>query len=312
MTSSCACNCGMPAIMPDAQYEGCRMEPNTDHRYNSRNVVLTGLSRSGTTLACHLLNKLPDTLALNEPIDRDRFADLFTDHKGVLEGVENFFRHMRQMVLEEGEAVSRHLHGVIPANSFGPRSMGVSLRSPLLGRGRIPVGKELSPRFLLIAKDPPMFTAILPALVKRFPCYAIVRNPLAVLASWNSLDSWVREGRFSSVEFYDATLARELTTLKDRYDRQLALLHWWFLRFERCLSPENVVRYEEIVESGGAALSTIVPAAASLNEPLELKNTNPLYDRSEMLRLGKGLLASEGAYWRFYDRVDVEELLESA
>ena len=34
--------------------------------HNRANIVLTGLPRSGTTLACRLLNLLPDTVALHE------------------------------------------------------------------------------------------------------------------------------------------------------------------------------------------------------------------------------------------------------
>ena len=41
-----------------------------------RDVVLTGPPRSGTTLACHMLNKLPGTVALHEPIPPRRFAGL--------------------------------------------------------------------------------------------------------------------------------------------------------------------------------------------------------------------------------------------
>jgi len=34
---------------------------------NPRNVLITGTPRSGTTLICSLVNKLPDTVAVHEP-----------------------------------------------------------------------------------------------------------------------------------------------------------------------------------------------------------------------------------------------------
>jgi hypothetical protein len=46
-----------------------------------------------------------------------------------------------------------------------------------------------------------------------------------------------------------------------------------------------------------------------LDEPLLSRNLKPLYDREDMLRIGERLLASEGAYWRFYSRESVEDLL---
>jgi hypothetical protein len=289
------------------------MAPEPIHkRYRRNDVVLTGMSRSGTTLACHLLNKLPNTLALNEPIARERFADLLPDYEAVAEGLGRFFRQTRKMALEEGEILSKHLNGTIPANNFGRQSRDGRLRFRSVSRGRIPVGKELDPDFLLVLKDPTMFTAVLPALVKRFPCYAIVRNPLAVLASWNSLDSWVRDGHHPGAELYDPGLSRDLALVKDRHDRQLSLLNWWFSRFERYLPPQNIIRYEELIASGGAALSAIVPAASNLREPLSSKNANPLYDRAETRQLGARLLASEGSQWRFYERSEVKKLLEGA
>ena len=40
-----------------------------------RNVLVTGTPRSGTTLICSLVNKLPDTVALHEPMNVWEFAD---------------------------------------------------------------------------------------------------------------------------------------------------------------------------------------------------------------------------------------------
>ena len=75
------------------------------------------------------------------------------------------------------------------------------------------------------------------------------------------------------------------------------------------MSPEHVIRYEDVVSSRGKALEVVVPSAQHLDEPLGSKNLNPLYDREQMLRLGEKLLASEGAYWHFYTRESVEKLL---
>jgi hypothetical protein len=52
-----------------------------------------------------------------------------------------------------------------------------------------------------------------------------------------------------------------------------------------------------------------VPAASQLDEPLENKNLNPLYERDKVLRFGERLLESEGAYWTLYSRESVEEIM---
>jgi hypothetical protein len=274
-----------------------------------RNIVLTGPGRSGTTLACYLLNKLPDAVALAEPITPGKFEHLMPDVEAVCDGIERFYRRMRTMALEQGVVISKHVDGVVPDNTKGA---GDGVRQRIAKKGKIPVGKDLSSGFYLVIKQPGLFTALLPALAKRFPCYAIVRNPLAKLASGMSIPR--REGARpkppAGRRYNPGGLRTRMKGVEnDPVSRRLATLDYKFGRYIEFLPPENVVRYEDIVRSGGKALGVIVPSASHLDEPLELRNLNPLYDRDVMLRLGEKLLASEGAYWRFYSKESVEELL---
>ncbi|CAA9411550.1 hypothetical protein AVDCRST_MAG82-824 [uncultured Rubrobacteraceae bacterium] len=80
--------------------------------------------------------------------------------------------------------------------------------------------------------------------------------------------------------------------------------------FDRELPEDSIIRYEDIVSSGGSALSTITPAAKTLRESLSSQNLNAAYDRKGMRELGSRLLDGEGAYWRFYTRESVERLAE--
>ena len=96
----------------------------------------------------------------------------------------------------------------------------------------------------------------------------------------------------------------------DKIGQRLQRMHYNYDRYESALPRENIIRYEDICGSGGRAYSVIVPAAASLDEPLENKNVNPLYDREKMLRVGERLLESEGAYWNFYTREDVQGIMD--
>ena len=277
------------------------------------NIVLTGLPRSGTTLACRLLNTLPDTVALHEPIAPGRFADA-EDDQAVLEGMERFFRRMRRMIRREKVAVSKNVGGKIIDNAYEQSRSGSGLRSHSGGKGtekgKVVVDKELKRDFLLIVKQPGLFSSLLPVLAQRFSCYAIVRNPLSVLASWNSVDHKVREGHSTAAELYDETLRGELASTEDRVSRQLLLLSWWYERFYTTLDDDHIIRYEDIVSSGGGALSVITAAAKTLREPLSSQNLNALYDHGEMRELGGRLLRCEGAYWRFYTRESVEALVE--
>lgn len=282
---------------------------------NRRNVVITGPGRSGTTLTCHLLNKLSDTVALSEPIAPGQYADRLPDHDAVCDGIEEYFRTMRKMALREGVVISKHVGGVVPDNTKG--DVGGGVRSRIAQKGRIDVGKDLRPGFSLAIKQPNMFTALLPTLARRFPCYAIIRNPLAIRAS--SLSIQPHKGKGSrknprAIVRYDdgfkSYMERGKRESRDKIDQWLLRTHYIFDRYRQELPPENVIRYEDIVASGGRALGVIVPAASGLDEPLRSKNSNPLYDKEKIIPYGERLLESEGAYWDFYSRESVEELLE--
>ncbi len=257
---------------------------------------------------------MPNTVALTEPISPGKFLDRMPDFEAVADGVEEFYGKMRQMALSKGMVVSKHVAGEVPDNSFGrPDASGE--RKSVLEKGRIPVNKPLSDDFYLIVKQPGLFTALLPTLASRLPCYAIIRNPLAILASRKSLGRAPAgppaNGGLSAAQKYDEDLRREMASvLRGSLEWRLRMMSWSFERFRRELPPENVIRYEDIVASGGRTLSVITPTAEELDEPLESKNLNPLYDREEMLSLGEKLLASEGAYWDFYPRESVEQLLD--
>ena len=278
---------------------------------NRRNIVITGPGRSGTTLTCHLLSKLPDTIALSEPISPGKYANRLPDREAVCDGIQDFYRDMRTMALERGLVKSKHVGGVVPDNTKGMRN---GVRQRVAEKGKISVGKDLSPDFYLAIKQPGMFTALLSDLTERFPCFAIVRNPLAIMASTTTLQETRRRKNPSAKRRYDPELEMLLQKIKkegaDKLDQRLARFHHAFERYQQALPPENVIRYEDICESNGRALSVIVPAASDLDEPLENKNTNPLYKgNDEVLRFGERLLESEGAYWHFYSRKSVEEIM---
>lgn len=274
---------------------------------NSYDIVLTGIPRSGTTLACHLLNELPDVVALHEPMQVRHFAG-FDNHTAMCDEIQRFFTQTRRSLREHRTAVTKHIGGKVPDNHVAPRYTMGKLRTSVADKGDIVFEKPLSENFLLCIKHPAVFTALLESLSTHFPCFAIVRNPLAVLASWNTVQFPVRKGRAPAAERLDKGLVQTLTQCTDRIDRQIHLLSWFYHKYRTILPIERILRYEDIIASGGATLSSIVPEATSLRTKLENKNRNPLYRQKSLGILRERLLQSEGGMWEFYTQGDVEVL----
>ncbi len=271
------------------------------------NIILTGIPRSGTTLTCHLLNKLPQTVALHEPMNVGQFSKL-ESHKVICQEIKKFFQEARASISSRNEVLSKNILGAVPDNTFGETRAQSGLRQSKHRLGLIKVKKELDPGFFLVIKHPAAFTALLHELVHFFPCYSVIRNPLSVLASWSSVSMHVENGHAPAAEDLDAELRRVLVCLGDKTARQLHLLSWFYEQYQRYIPANRILRYEDLISSGGANLRAITPHAQALCEPLESRNSNPLYDQRVLQSIGNKLLATEGAYWQFYTKESVELL----
>ncbi len=273
------------------------------------NVIITGVPRSGTTLACYLLNKLPDVIALHEPI-RVRAVLRLGSRDAMCEAVDHFFRKARKSLRASGATISRQSGGKVVDNSFADQTSASGGREMTDKRGEFVADKELSERFLLCTKDPALFTILLADLAPRFPCFAIVRNPVSILTSWNSVNFPMHDILEPAVGTFAPKLAAALADTKDELDWQIKALSWYFETYVELLPSHAILRYEDLISSNGQALRVVTPAAETLREPLENKNKNVLYDRKLMQAFGERLLQSEGVIWQFYEKAEVEALLQ--
>ncbi|HEX4490219.1 MAG TPA: hypothetical protein VH914_03350 [Acidimicrobiia bacterium] len=291
------------------------------HPVAGGDVVLTGPQRSGTTLVCSLLNRLAGTVALDEPLPSGLFG-----RADFVDALAAFFAEQRALLASEGRAKSKvvpkggnHAREEVPRwrGVLGavPGRLGDRLWARFASReiesnmGWLELDAPAQEPFTLIVKHPAAFTAALPMLVERFPCVALVRNPLATLASWNTVD-FKRTGRAPIAERIDPALGPRLDRISDRYDRQISLLSWYFEKYVEHLPRARVLRYEDVVTKP-SDLAVIAPAAAALTVELKSRNANTIYSARVVGALSSRLLATDSAIWQFYERSAVERLTEA-
>lgn len=283
-----------------------RTEKNQDY---SQNVILTGVPRSGTTLSCSLLDRFPNTVALNEP--PFKVADLVgLNNEERYQQIQNWFARSRESILTHKKLVSGQINAQEQDNTFSQhKDEKTGFRKCLVASQEIEISRNLAADFLLIIKKPILFTSILESLVGRFPIYVVMRNPLSVLASWHTL-AHMKDRQNLAEEKLDLNLSQRLQPITDSLTRQIHQLSWYYEKYYQLISQVSVIRYEDIIATQGKALSVITPHALDLNENLENKNLNQVYDRDLMLTLGKKILEFDGGFWQFYTKEDVEVLLE--
>jgi hypothetical protein len=275
-----------------------------------RDIILTGMPRSGTALACYLLNQLPDTVALVEPMDVGSLCQVHDDGNRIAM-ITEFFSDQRKSARTTGKVLSKATEDGFIDNTFGRDMDENGLRKSLARLRNVKMDKRLPDNFQLIIKHPNAFTALLGSLITRFPCFAIIRNPLAVLASWSSVNIPVHNGRTPIGESLDPMLSTILSKQQDRYMRQISLLSWYYEKYSRNLPETHIIRYEDIVSSSGRCLEVISPSAAELSQTLESRNKNALYDANLIHKIGTMLLNTEGSFWHFYRQEDIEQLMQN-
>lgn len=189
----------------------------------SNNVALTGVPRSGMMLVCYLLNTLPNIVALHEPLDVDAIFQKGATLQGVHSAILTNFGQIRAQILKYKTAPSYQIDGQIPDNSFSSFLNNNGLRQEIADFGTVAIEKPLAEDFCLVIKQPSAFTAVLEIL--SLPTIAIIRNPLAVLASWNSVDTYHHLGHSPTAELLHAELREELAWTTDLHQKQLILLN---------------------------------------------------------------------------------------
>jgi hypothetical protein len=268
----------------------------------ARNIILTGIPRSGTTLTCSLLNKIPNTLALVEPLDMVKF-NACTDAAQRIRFLSDYFEQIRIDVASKKKISLLDIEGD-GTNTFQYQENGAR-KTQIKGHREQEITKQLDSDFNLVIKHPNVFTALLKELKQHWDCYAIVRNPLSVFASWESLAHPLSNGHAPMAEYYDAVLKEKLQNTSGKLARQLILMNWYFETYLREINSFNVLRYEDIVSTSGAGLIKIVPDS-NINEPLQSYNRRTVYSKEYMLQMMEVLYADKDGQWRsFYTEQDL-------
>lgn len=279
---------------------------------NYRTTLLTGLPRAGTTLCCHILNTYQNVLALHEPLSPSGFSSDQTPETalGIIGG---FAAQTRASVHASGVALSRNRNGSVPDDPVSIETTDSGLRSLDVTLGMIDVrNRNLKPGFDLVIKHNALFTALLPELQSVFPVYGIVRNPLAVLASWNCVDLPVNQGRIPAGERFCPRLKLQLDRTPDRIDRQLLILEWFCRRYAETLSADAILYYESFVESPGVVPETLGVRSPGRSLTGGRVSRNAAYDSELVRMLYQRLFGFGEAIWLFYSRDDVTALYETS
>lgn len=270
--------------------------------------LLSGIPRSGSSLACRLAGQLPDFVALSEPMARSEFAGLATSSEA-LATIEGFAQGVRERIVTRRRASTVQVDGRLADNVVDAEAVD-GLRRRQAAQAEIDIDKPLSDGFSLLIKHNALFAALLPQLASSFRCIGLVRNPLAVLASWQTVDLPVNRGRIPAGEQFDQGLREALDCDADTLARQVTIINWFFAQYADELAAEQILRYEDLIASGAKALFGMLGHRRANRAPLASRNDHAVYRDADIEALLAALLDHGGAWTRFYTRTDCEAVAE--
>jgi hypothetical protein len=246
-------------------------------------------------------------VALPEPV-RDREADTFvevqTEHQLLLM-MSSMYKMTRKSILNKKRAFGRGVNGRVTDNHFGEKISPNGRRRMEATQGQLIIEKRLSEDFNLVFKQSGIFTFFLKELAKSFPIYAVIRNPLSILVSWNTIDFPLAIGHHRHIEILNPLLREKLESQPDILDRQITLLSWFYDQYFKTLPNERILCYEDIIATKGKCLEVIVPSARQLNGTLEARNVWKTGRRQKVHDIGHRLLQNDGAFWHFYTKESI-------
>lgn len=224
-------------------------------------------------------------------------------------GIVELFANQRAAVKDEGKVKGLAVDGRLADDHYAPAPGPDGFRPQVAVQGERWLDRRKG-GYAMVQKQAIQGVFSLGSLPGDLETWAVVRNPLATLVSWTTVDAGVAQrGRSAAVDRILPDVGNQLEQIPDIADRQVALIHRVYQQLADHLPRERVIRYEDIVATGGVSLSAMVPAAAGLSAALESRNLNPIYEPKTMMKLGEKLLDSEGAAWSFHRKAEVDALL---
>jgi Sulfotransferase family len=238
----------LPVAATDAQPASLRVGPDAP------DLILTGVSRSGTSYLCNLLHRFDNCVAINEP--REIISILRNEE--VPWGVPAFYGRLRADILARRPIENKLRRGQVVEDTARHK------------RRRLYRPEVAGEDFVLAVKNTREFLLRLEAVRSVMPearIVACVRNPVDTIASWKGsfrhlrnadVDPFVRHPQCMWLAQEEREALRSIEATPHLAQRRAL---WWRFLAERVLDHVSelvLVQYEELVSEPAAAVGCIL------------------------------------------------------
>lgn len=217
-----------------------------------RNIIITGIPRSGTTLLTALMDSSPDTVALNEPkwqYDWARENRRHSPPEEFAKWLVGDFIMTRRKLLKGIPLPERRAPDGAPVTDYYRIDPETGAMEDTFKT--IPfVRSGLTPEFRLAMKHNGLYFGVMQQIIETemFDICAIIRHPVQVIASWNRAPIPLSRGTIPGAVLYWGEMHRLTRSPVGVLEKQVRMYDLLCKRLHYFRNHVTVVRYEELVD----------------------------------------------------------------
>ncbi|MDC7784324.1 sulfotransferase [Rhodoplanes sp. TEM] len=223
-----------------------------------RDLLVTGVPRSGTTLAAALIDSCANAVCLSEPDHQVRLSQESGTADAFAERLRDDLRDIRTTLRSGGTVLDRRAADGGPVTNYFSTARTDGTRRTdytLVARA----ARDLPEDFLLAVKHNALFTAALPELSRHSGAaiVAIVRDPVATILSWRSLDLPVSGGRLPAAERFWPAIRIISETDVPLIDKHVLIIEAFCRRYADLVPAVAVLHYESLTADPDGVLARL-------------------------------------------------------
>ncbi len=266
-----------------------------------KNILITGIPRSGTTLLTSLIPQNLQYTIFSEPEwlkNVRRASNNSLEFSKELQIQVDFIRKQIMAGKPIQLKVSKYNTG-LPSNYYLRDKQGNILSDKTELDVIIPKQGYNS---TFVIKANAQFTSCLNALVdtKIYQIICVIRNPVSAIMSWRSLKIPVSFGNLKIAEKYAEDYEQFTSKSKNLLEKQVLIADWFFKQYTEFNNNITIIRYENLISKTTGELSKVINTQSDLKlSPLSSQNKNKHYNLSEYHEI-KSCMQELGHYYKQY------------
>lgn len=258
--------------------------------------LISGIPRGGTSLLISMLSKDRKNIGLSEPFFLRKVKHASPNKASLVRNITSAINNLHKDIVKGAPILVRvgKDGDKLPNNYF----------RRVKKDGEIVVEKQSkhikktynvnSETYKLFVKNNLLFMSSVEILSQHFETLLIVREPVATICSWNSLNLPISRGKVKSGFKYSSSLIKMVTS-SNLLERQLQIYEWFCYKVRSVQKQVHLIKYEDLVS---APSSTLFNCSKHFQlkdlPPLKSRNTSVYY--SDALRKKIIAMIDKGSY----------------